>query len=132
MLIFSIYSEKLSEVQIKEITAGTSHVLALDMNENIYSWGSNNNGALGMGRNYSSAFPMRIPLAQQISGILKIKAGPDTSLILLKSGELYGCGKNNFNKLGFGKNIENVEAFVSAISVKILYVLNIIIIYRKS
>lgn len=68
-----------------------------------------------MGSNFYSENPMRIPISQQIFGISKIDCGPDTSMILLKSGEVYACGRNNFNKLGFGKKVENVEAFVSSI-----------------
>lgn len=41
--------EKLENVHIKEIKAGTTHALALSGDGCIYTWGTNVQGALGLG-----------------------------------------------------------------------------------
>ncbi|CAO1402354.1 unnamed protein product [Diamesa serratosioi] len=103
--------EKLLDIKIKDVTAHNHHVLALDTNGNLYSWGSSEFGALALGKQNFSMVPIRIPLAQNIINIVKIYCGPNCSLLLLGNGDIYACGKNNSNKLGFGRNIETVEAF---------------------
>lgn len=62
--------------------------------------------------------PIRIPLAQNIVNIEKIYCGPNCSLLLLENGDVYACGHNNNNKLGFGRNVETVEAFVSIMTIR--------------
>lgn len=80
----------------------------------IYSWGSESNGGLGLGNHkYLSNIPRLVNtthLAQQIKAIF---CGPDCSSILLAKGELYSCGKNSNNKLGFGKEVGKSMFFVS-------------------
>ena len=41
--------EKLENINIQEIKAGSTHVLALSVEGNIYTWGTNVQGALGLG-----------------------------------------------------------------------------------
>ena len=96
-----------------QVACDKNHVLALDSNENVYSWGSNDFGALGLGKQNSSSAPLRIPLIQSIKDIKKIYCGPDCSIILLNDGSVFACGRNNSNRLGFGRSIEKVEGFVS-------------------
>lgn len=96
-----------------QVACDKNHVLALDSHDNVYSWGSNDFGALGLGRQTSSLSPLRIPLTQNIKDVKKIYCGPDCSIVLLHDGSVYACGRNNSNRLGFGKHLEKVEGFVS-------------------
>lgn len=41
--------EKLENINIKEIKAGSTHVLGLSVDGSIYTWGTNVQGALGLG-----------------------------------------------------------------------------------
>lgn len=116
---FRNFSDKFYDIKVVQIACDKNHVLALDSNENVYSWGSNDFGALGLGKQNSSLEPLRIPLVQNIKGVKKIYCGPDCSIILLHDGCVYACGRNNSNRLGFGRNTEKVEGFVSLISLKI-------------
>ena len=45
-----IKNEKKVSAIITAIATGRSHVLALDIQGNVYSWGRNVNGQLGLGR----------------------------------------------------------------------------------
>lgn len=105
--------EKLYDINIVQIASDKNHVIALDANGNLYSWGSNDFGALGLGKQNFSTVPIRLPLFQNIHDIKKIYCGPDCSLILLQDGTVYACGRNNANRLGFGRSVEKIEAFVS-------------------
>lgn len=89
-------------------------MIAMDTNENIYTWGMSKCGALGMGSNPFSALPIKVSIAQRASNIDRIYCGPDCSLILFKNGEIFACGQNNFNKLAFGRKVESVDMFVSS------------------
>jgi alpha-tubulin suppressor-like RCC1 family protein len=107
------FPEKFLDTKIIQIACDKNHAIALDSAGNFYSWGSNEFGALGMGKQNFSVIPLRIPLNQNIRNIKQIYCGPDCSLILLHDGSVYACGRNNANRLGFGRNVEKIEAFVS-------------------
>lgn len=96
-----------------QVACDKNHVIALDSNENVYSWGTNEFGALGLEKQNFSSVPLRIPLFQSIKGVKKIYCGPDCSVILLHDGSVFACGRNNLNRLGFGRNTDKVEGFVS-------------------
>lgn len=108
--------DSFADVKITQIACDKSHVLALDANGNVYSFGSNDFGALGLGKQKSSMTPVKIPLPQSVHGIQQIYCGPDCSMILLQDGSVYACGRNNNNRLGMGRNIESCAEFVSNLS----------------
>lgn len=103
--------EKSPNTKVVQVSAGSTHVLALDSRGNIYSWGTSGFGALGMKDNTFSSIPARVPLPN-VKDIEKIGCGPDCSLLLLKNGEVFACGRNNYDKLGLGRKIENMFSFV--------------------
>lgn len=106
-------TEKLYDINIVQIASDKNHVLVLDAVGNLYSWGSNDVGALGLGKQNFSNVPTRIPPFQNNQDIKQIYCAPDCSLVLLQDGTVYACGRNNSNRLGFGRSVEKVEAFVS-------------------
>lgn len=105
--------EYFSEIKITQIACDKSHVMALDINGYIYAFGSNDFGALGIGKETSSKTPSRVHLTQNIHDVRKIYCASDCSLILLHDGSVYACGKNTCNRLGFGRNVEYFSEFVS-------------------
>lgn len=110
---FCQFQEKLYDIKITQIASDKSHVIALDAVGNLYSWGSNDFGALALGKQNFSVIPLRIPVTPNISDVKQIVCGPDCSLLLLNDGSVYACGRNNMNRLGFGRSVEKIEAFVS-------------------
>jgi len=105
--------EFFADIKIIQIACDKSHVLALDINGNIYSFGSNEFGALGLGKQKVAMTPLKLSLPQTVQDIKKIYCGPECSFILLHDGSVYACGRNNCNRLGFGKNVEWFAEFVS-------------------
>lgn len=116
LLLLILILEKFYDIKIVQIAADKNHVLALDAVGNLYTWGSNEFGALGIGKQNFSLLPLRIPLLQNIQDIKQIYCAPDCSVVLLDDGSVYACGRNNSNRLGFGRNVDKIEAFVSLIS----------------
>ena len=49
-----------TNIKFKEVFAGESHILALDNNGKIYSWGNNNYGQVGHGNNINKSAPTKI------------------------------------------------------------------------
>ncbi|KAI8118222.1 hypothetical protein FF38_08544 [Lucilia cuprina] len=97
--------EKLEDIHIKEIKAGTTHVLALSTDGCIYTWGTNVQGALGLGSlQTQQKTPQKILISHIKSKVKHIFCGPDTSAVLFESGEMHVCGSNDYNKLGFEKS----------------------------
>ena len=87
-------------------TYATSAYVLFD-NGNLYTWGRNNAGQLGLG----DTTDRYIPLLSN-TGVTKVYTHSSNShrtsdlprLYILKDGELYGCGYNGFYQLGDGTN----------------------------
>ena len=91
-----------------QISAGCWHSLAVDENENTWSWGYNDYGQLGNNTTNSSTVPVRVRdpanptdkskglKATQVSG------GGDHSLAVDKGGNTWSWGRNDHGELGNG------------------------------
>ncbi|MGH0142630.1 UNVERIFIED_CONTAM: hypothetical protein FKN15_076509 [Acipenser sinensis] len=92
--------KSLSDVQIIQVACGHQHSLALSKGSQIFSWGQNKIGQLGLGcENKSQCSPqiirslLGVPFAQ-------IAAGGAHSFALTLSGAVFGWGRNKFGQLG--------------------------------
>lgn len=61
--------------------------------------------------------PQKILLSHVKGKVRNIFCGPDTSAVLFESGELYVCGSNDYNKLGFEKT-SRIMALVGSVTKK--------------
>jgi NIMA (never in mitosis gene a)-related kinase 8 len=109
-------SDKLFDCKIVQIACDKAHVLALDSEGNLYSWGRNEFGALGQKKVSFSPLPMR--LHQHFQHISKIFCSFDSSIILTSDGNVYVCGRNTSNRFGFGRLIESVDNLRKIICLK--------------
>jgi alpha-tubulin suppressor-like RCC1 family protein len=99
--------------KIKAISDGSEHMLALDENGKVYSFGNNGKGQLGLGYNINEDQPMLIP---GFNNIIEISAGHDHSLILTEDGNVYSFGDNYYGQLGLGDNINrNIPTLIQGI-----------------
>ncbi|XP_067408714.1 probable E3 ubiquitin-protein ligase HERC4 isoform X3 [Emydura macquarii macquarii] len=97
--------KSLSDIQITQVACGYCHSLALSKGSEVYSWGQNKYGQLGIGYEFkkqTSPYLIKsllgIPFAQ-------IAAGGAHSFVLTLSGAIFGWGRNKFGQLGL--NDEN-------------------------
>ncbi|PKL30786.1 hypothetical protein CVV43_05370, partial [Candidatus Saccharibacteria bacterium HGW-Saccharibacteria-1] len=88
---------------IKAIAVGQSHTLALDTDGNVYAWGYNASGQLGLGNNLSQIEPKLVNTASYIgvgNEVKNIVAGASYSVVLTANGKIYSWGDNNYGQLG--------------------------------
>ncbi len=82
---------------IISISAGAYHSLVLNNMGEVYSFGANNNGRLGLGNSYHENIPKLIPT---LKNIISISTGYYHSLALDRDGKVYGFGSNTSARLG--------------------------------
>uniref|UniRef100_A0A8C6TYV2 HECT and RLD domain containing E3 ubiquitin protein ligase 3 n=1 Tax=Neogobius melanostomus TaxID=47308 RepID=A0A8C6TYV2_9GOBI len=92
--------KRLCDHRISQVMCGNQHCIALSRDGQLFTWGQNTSGQLGLGKGEpSKLFPQPlkslagIPLAQ-------ITAGGDHSFALSLSGAVFGWGKNRAGQLG--------------------------------
>ncbi|KAM9477009.1 putative E3 ubiquitin-protein ligase HERC3 isoform 2-T2 [Clarias gariepinus] len=91
-----------SLTNIAQVACGSYHTVVLTKDGQLFTWGQNSSGQLGLGKGEPSSLspqPLKslcgIPLAQ-------ISAGGDHSFALSLSGAVFGWGRNSAGQLGLG------------------------------
>ena len=87
---------------IKDISCSTSHSICLDLNGNVFTFGRNDYGALGVYADSSTLLYSHEPQMLQLSLIQQVACGEYFSICLSDNGELYSFGYNEFGQLGHG------------------------------
>jgi alpha-tubulin suppressor-like RCC1 family protein len=91
---------------IKEISAGADHVLALDNSGKVLAWGKNSKGQLGQNNTNDSGFPIKVldtSGSGELSDIGSITAGHSHSIVMKNDGiTLLSWGNNADGQLGIG------------------------------
>ncbi|KAL8593917.1 hypothetical protein ACOMHN_032338 [Nucella lapillus] len=90
------------------ITCGQTSSLTLLENGEVYGWGYNGNGQLGLGNNVNQPNPCRLTGLQGVV-IRQLVCGYAHTLALSDKGELYSWGANSYGQLGTG-NKANLTA----------------------
>ena len=87
---------------VAAVAAGFNHSLALTTTGQVYSWGDNANGQLGVNSNANSSVAALVGGALTGKTVVKIAAGFNHSLALTSDGQLYAWGLNTSGQLGQG------------------------------
>ncbi|XP_024905158.1 probable E3 ubiquitin-protein ligase HERC4 isoform X7 [Pteropus alecto] len=97
--------KSLSDIQIVQVACGYYHSLALSKASEVFCWGQNKYGQLGLGVDYKKQTSPQ--LIKSLLGIpfMQIAAGGAHSFVLTLSGAIFGWGRNKFGQLGL--NDEN-------------------------
>ncbi len=82
---------------VKAISAGGAHSLALLANGTVMAWGENESGQLGTGKNSSANAPVTV---KALKGVAAISAGGEFSLALLTNGTVQAWGNDERGQLG--------------------------------
>jgi alpha-tubulin suppressor-like RCC1 family protein len=83
------------------VATGYHHTLVVDGSGNVWSWGRNSSGQLGIGSTTPSALPVQVT---SLSGIVAVAAGENHSLALGSDGRVWGWGNNGWGQVGDGTN----------------------------
>ncbi|MFY9113973.1 MAG: hypothetical protein WAO23_01870, partial [Dethiobacteria bacterium] len=85
---------------LKSVAAGDGHILIALEDGSVYAYGYGLNGRLGHGDEYDRYEPVKIEGLP--SAASAVAAGGGHSLVLLKNGEVYSFGHNEYGQLGVG------------------------------
>nr|XP_027224297.1 LOW QUALITY PROTEIN: serine/threonine-protein kinase Nek8-like [Penaeus vannamei] len=122
--------ESLLSISVKEVACGSSHVVALSVDHQVFSWGCGDNGRLGIGSRKTQLWPHQIELPQVPDSsqykVTGIEAGEDCTFLVTTEGVLFASGSNRSNKLCVDetdlagcetlKQVEDVATFVAVCS----------------
>ncbi|KAM9476980.1 E3 ubiquitin-protein ligase HERC2-like [Clarias gariepinus] len=96
--------KELCSQTVIQVACGNQHFMALTNDGQLFTWGQNTSGQLGLGKGEPSSLSPQhlkylcgIPLAQ-------ISAGGDHSFALSLSGAVFSWGRNSAGQLGLGHN----------------------------
>ena len=91
-----------------QVAASANHSLAVTASGQLYAFGHNDFGELGSATNNGTGKPNPTPalvsLPGEIGPVTQVAAGPDHSLAVTASGQLYAFGVNVFGQLGSAAN----------------------------
>ena len=116
---------------IRLISCGYRHCLAIGKNNIVFCWGSNENGQLGLNINSKNKNIINIPNKLNINNeITNIFCGKDFTIFHTDKKEILVCGKNEEGQLGIGKEVyskfQNDNDCIKPIKVEQFYNLEII------
>ena len=84
-----------------QVAAGTYHGLALTSSGELYAFGENHFGQLGVDTgNDVNPTPTPVTLPEESDPVVQVAAGAYHSLALTSSGQLYAFGENRYGQLG--------------------------------
>lgn len=86
---------------INTVSCGKNHSIILTANNEIYSFGYNSDGQLGLGDTVSRTTPEKI---LNFPNIHMVSCGYDHTMCVDFNGELWVFGANNYGQLGLGHN----------------------------
>ena len=90
--------------EIMCVASGFEHMMVITKFNEIYGWGYNGHGQLGLGDNVNRNFPHKLP----IRNVKSVSCGRYFTIILTKGG-CFGCGHNNCGELGLGNDFDRIS-----------------------
>jgi alpha-tubulin suppressor-like RCC1 family protein len=101
----------LDGAELKAITGGANHSLALKNDGTVLAWGLNQDGELGDGTNTDSSTPVEVndpnDPSGYLTGVSAIAAGGAHSLALKSDGSVWAWGSNFSGQLGDGTTTDS-------------------------
>jgi len=90
------------QIKVRKIYAAQNHSFAITTFDQLYGWGDNLSGQLGI-KNISRVFePYRIDLSERIKHLSTCKTH---TLLLSENGDIFASGLNTFHQTGLGSNM---------------------------
>ncbi|XP_048236777.1 uncharacterized protein LOC124117551 isoform X2 [Haliotis rufescens] len=101
--------ENLLSVDVVALACGPSHVVAVGSEGEVYAWGDNSSGQLGLGNEISQCQPEEVSISEPVV-FRDVRCGNDGTMLLSDVGSVFACGSNENNKLG----LNNRQGFLMA------------------
>ncbi|XP_078024314.1 putative E3 ubiquitin-protein ligase HERC3 isoform X1 [Epinephelus lanceolatus] len=94
--------EALCNIVVSQVACGSQHSVALTKDGQVYTWGQDSRGQLGLGRRKLGASSPQHLRSLSAIPLVQIAAGGEQSFALSVSGGVFGWGRNNCGQLGLG------------------------------
>lgn len=88
--------------RVSSIYSWPSHTFLLTTEGQLFAFGSNHAGRLGLGHEECVKTPCLVNLPDPHHRVIAVISQDSDSLFLTKAGHVYACGKNNHGRLGLG------------------------------
>ena len=99
---FPLEQTACSSRRIISVSCGFNHTMALTKSGEIYGWGDNQNGQVGIGNEVSISIPTKISLGK----IISISCGGYHTIALTIYNDVFVWGYNEVGQLGLGDDID--------------------------
>ncbi|XP_022652162.1 RCC1 and BTB domain-containing protein 1-like [Varroa destructor] len=94
---------------VAEVACGSFHSIARTISGEVYSWGQNNCGQLGVGATSSNQHnPRKVTGLIQSLFCVGIACGQTSTVAVFENGEIYAWGLNGSGQLGLGNNVNQM------------------------
>ena len=106
---YKLSPTKINLSRIKKIICGRHHTAALTLDNEVYVWGYNDDGQLGLGQLGLGQLGLvhitneYVPQKLNLPDVKKISCGCSHTAALTSFGEVYVWGSNGFGQLGLGR-----------------------------
>jgi alpha-tubulin suppressor-like RCC1 family protein len=100
-----LYPLQLRHRPVISVACGENHCLAMTVGGNVYSWGENGQGQLGLSDTTNRLRPEQIKALRSM-GAVKISAGRNHSLVISQGGLLLAFGSNNHGQCGLDSEVK--------------------------
>ncbi|XP_041794818.1 probable E3 ubiquitin-protein ligase HERC4 isoform X2 [Chelmon rostratus] len=94
--------EALSNIPVSHVACGSQHSVALTKDGQVYTWGQDSRGQLGLGRRKLGASSPQHLRSLSAIPLVQIAAGGEQSFATSVSGGVFGWGRNDCGQLGLG------------------------------
>ncbi|XP_061577145.1 E3 ISG15--protein ligase HERC5-like [Cololabis saira] len=94
--------DALSNISVSQVACGSQHSVALSRDGQVYAWGKNSRGQLGLGRRKSGITPPTHVWCLSSMPLVQVSAGGEQSFALSVSGAVFSWGRNDCGQLGLG------------------------------
>ncbi|KAM9351918.1 putative E3 ubiquitin-protein ligase HERC3 [Symphorus nematophorus] len=94
--------EALRDIPVAQVACGSQHSVALTKGGQVYTWGQDSRGQLGLGRRELGANSPQHLRSLSAIPVVQIAAGGEQSFALSVSGGVFGWGGNDCGQLGLG------------------------------
>ncbi|XP_039221241.1 E3 ISG15--protein ligase HERC5-like [Crotalus tigris] len=116
---YSRLLKELTNKYIVQIACGDHHSMALSKGGELFAWGENEHGQLGVEKKMGHVKEPQPVLALEGIPLIMIAAGSAHSMVVSIFGTVYSWGKNTFGQLGLGDTEDRyIPAHVKALEHK--------------
>ena len=107
----SLIPDLINIVQVSANKSSTrNYSLILANTGNVYAFGANDLGQLGLGDNVDRNEPTLVPT---LNNIVQVSTGEGHSLMLANNGQVYSVGRNLYSQLGLGNMVsKNISTLI--------------------